>query len=110
MEKYELNKMIKGWFVGDFMPTVLKTKDVEVSVKRYSKGESESKHFHKIATEITTVISGRIKMCDKIFVSNDIIVLKPGEVTDFEALEDSVTVVVKHPGASNDKYSIEQDF
>jgi quercetin dioxygenase-like cupin family protein len=107
MEKFDLNKMIKGWFVGDFTPTVLKTKDVEVSVKRYSKGDSELEHFHKIATEITTVISGKIKMCDSIFVSNDIIVLKPGQVTRFEALEDSVTVVVKHPGASNDKYTTE---
>jgi quercetin dioxygenase-like cupin family protein len=104
MEKYNLNNMIKGWFVGDFAPTVLKTKDVEVSVKRYTKGDSELEHFHKIATEITTVISGRIKMCNNIFVPNDIIVLKPGEITGFEALEDSVTVVVKHPGISNDKY------
>jgi hypothetical protein len=44
---------------------------------------------------------------NSIFVSNDIIVLKPGQVTRFEALEDSVTVVVKHPGASNDKYTTE---
>ena len=107
MEKYDLNKMIKGWFVGDFAPTVLKTKDVEVSVKRYAKGDSELEHFHKIATEITAIISGRIRMCESIFEPNDIVVLKPGEATRFEALEDSVTVVVKYPGAPNDKYIIE---
>ena len=104
MEKYELHKMTKGWFVGDFHPTVFQTQDCEVSVKRYAKGDNEPSHFHKIATEITVVISGRVFMCGKEFEENDIIVLKPGEQTNFEALEDSVTTVVKIPGAINDKY------
>ena len=37
--------------------------------------------------------------------AGDIIVMEPGEATDFECLEnDSVNVVVKLPGARNDKY------
>jgi hypothetical protein len=104
MEIFNLENMTKGWFVGDFEPTVLKTNDVEVSVKKYKKGDTEAEHFHKIATEITTVVYGKIKMCDKVFSSNDIIKLEPGEATAFEAIEDSLTVVVKYPGASNDKY------
>ena len=35
----------------------------------------------------------------------DIVVMEPNEATDFEALEDNtVNVVVKLPGANNDKY------
>ena len=35
----------------------------------------------------------------------DIIVIEPNDSTDFEALEDNtVNVVVKIPGANNDKY------
>lgn len=32
------------------------------------------------------------------------VILEPGEETDFEALSDAVNVVVKVPGAQNDKY------
>ena len=39
--------------------------------------------------------------------AGDIIVMEPHEVTDFECLEDeTINVVVKIPGANNDKYLI----
>ena len=106
MEKFNLKDMTKGWFIGNFEPTVLKTNDVEVSIKKYIKGDHEGKHFHEIATEITAVVFGKIKMFDTVFVENDIIVIKPGEATSFEALEDTLTVVIKHPGVNDDKYLI----
>ena len=34
-----LDDMTKGWFVGNFEPTVLNTEDVEVAVKKYKKGD-----------------------------------------------------------------------
>lgn len=100
-----LENMIKGWFVGNFDPSVLKTSDVEVAVKKYQKGDSESRHYHKIATEITVIVSGRVKMNDIEYGPGAIITLEPNEATDFIALEDNtVNVVVKYPGANNDKY------
>ena len=41
------------------------------------------------------------------YVQGDIIIMEPGDVTDFEALEDTVNVVVKIPGANDDKYLVE---
>lgn len=97
--------MTKGWFVGKFTPTVLSTNDVEVAVKRYRNGDYEAPHYHKIATEITVIAAGRVRMNGTEYKTDDIIILSPGEVSDFECLEDhTVTVVVKHPGASHDKY------
>jgi hypothetical protein len=104
MKIANLNDMIKGWFVGNFEPTVLKTNDVEVAVKRYKKGECEKRHYHKIATEITVIVEGKVKMNGYMYGKNDIVVIEPNEDTDFEVLEDTVTVVVKYPGANNDKY------
>lgn len=104
MKIYNLEQMIKGWFIGNFMPSAYKTSDVEVAIKKYCAGDTEREHFHKIATEITAVISGKIKMKNKIFSNSDIVLLKPNEITGFEALTDAVTVVVKIPGANNDKY------
>ena len=104
MKHAKLNEMVKGWFVGSFTPTAFSTDGCEVAVKYYKAGETEDRHFHKIATEITLVLSGRVRMAGKEWDEGDIVILEPGEATDFEALSDTVNVVVKVPGAQNDKY------
>lgn len=104
MKIANLSEMKGGWFIGDFLPTLVKTQAVEVGVKKYAKGDYAEKHHHKIATEITVLLSGSVRMNDHIYHADDIIVIEPGESTDFLALEDVITVVVKLPGAVNDKY------
>lgn len=105
MKTSKLEDMVKGWFVGNFEPTLLKTNDVEVAVKSYKKGDYEDRHYHKIATEITVIVSGRVKMNGVEYTKGDIVVIEPMESTDFECLEDGTqNVVVKFPGANNDKY------
>lgn len=105
MKTNNLKNMIKGWFIGNFEPSLLKTNDCEVAVKEYKKGDYEAKHYHKIATEFTIIINGRVKMNGIEYKAGDIIVMEPNEATDFECLEDGTkNVVVKIPGANNDKY------
>ena len=104
MKKAKLKDMVKGWFVGNFTPTLIATNLVEVAVKEYKKGEYEVRHHHKIATEITVITAGRVLMNGVEYIKGDIVVIEPFEATDFRVLEDSVTTVVKIPGASNDKY------
>jgi quercetin dioxygenase-like cupin family protein len=106
MKVDKLDRMVKGWFVGNFEPTVIKTNDVEVAVKKYKAGDYESAHYHKIATEITVIISGEVEMNGKKFIEGDIIVIEPNEPTDFRVLKDTITAVVKYPGANNDKYLV----
>lgn len=108
MYSARLADMTKGWFVGNFEPSLCKTNDVEVAVKKYKKGDSESAHYHKIATEITVVVSGRVEMFQQEWNAGDIIVVEPGDTTSFAALEDATNVVVKIPGANNDKYLVEE--
>lgn len=107
MKTAKLKDMTKGWFVGNFDPTLYRTNDVEVAVKTYKAGEHEAAHYHKIATEITVILSGKVGMCGSEFQEGDIVVMEPGEITDFTALTDAVNVVVKLPGANNDKYLAE---
>jgi quercetin dioxygenase-like cupin family protein len=104
MKHARLEDMVKGWFVGGFSPAAHATEACEVAVKRYAAGEREAAHVHRVATEITVVLSGRVRMNGREWSDGDIVVLAPGEPTDFEALTDAVNVVVKTPGALNDKY------
>lgn len=104
MIRRHLSEMVRGWFVGDFAPTLYRTQAVEVGVKTYRRGDAEAWHLHKIATEITVVVSGEIEMSGKRYGAGDIVVVPPGEGTDFVALTDCTNVVVKLPGATGDKY------
>lgn len=108
MKLAKLKDMKSGWFIGNFDPSLFKTNDCEVAVKSYKMGDKEVKHYHKIATEYTIVIKGKIKMFDGVYEEGDIIVVEPGDTTDFEALEDTMNVVVKIPGSNNDKYIVEE--
>jgi len=104
MRTFRLDEMFKGWFVGNFEPTVLRTDAVEVAIKHYPAGEQEARHHHRIAQELTAIVSGRVRMNGCVYGPGDIVLVDRFESTDFQALEDSCTVVVKLPGASNDKY------
>jgi hypothetical protein len=104
MQVLKLSTMTKGWFIGDFTPTAHCTQDVEVAVKSYRAGDAEAPHFHKIAREFTVVVSGTVRMNGQIYGPGDIVVIEPGEASDFQVLTDAVTTVVKVPGAPNDKY------
>jgi len=110
MKSERLENMVKGWFVGAFSPTVFNTDACEVAVKVYREGESESAHYHKIATEITVIISGEVQMCGKIWGAGDIVMLSPGEITSFLCLKNAITVCVKLPGALHDKYEINEEI
>ncbi|MAR68298.1 MAG: hypothetical protein CL833_13700 [Crocinitomicaceae bacterium] len=99
-----LDDMIGGWFVGDFEPSVIRTKDFEVAVKRYKAGDKEARHVHKVATELTVIISGKVLMNSQQYGEGSIIEIPPNTSSDFEAIENTVTVVVKTPSVSGDKY------
>jgi quercetin dioxygenase-like cupin family protein len=105
MRHHKLKDMVKGWFVGGFTPSVYATQDVEVAVKTYEAGAKEAWHFHKIATEITVIVSGEVSFNGQRFVKGDIVTVEPNEGMEFHALTDTTTVVVKIPGALGDKYT-----
>ncbi len=95
-----------GWFAGDFTPTLLPSKAFEVSVKYYQAGASEARHVHKIATEFTVVTQGMVRMNGVDYGAGTIVLVPPGESTDFTALTDACTTVLKVPSVAGDKYLV----
>jgi len=90
--------------VGNFNPTILPSNDVEVAIKHYKAGDHESSHHHKVATELTAIVSGRVRMSGEEIGPGEIVTIDAGQSTDFTALTDAVTVVVKMPCVAGDKY------
>jgi hypothetical protein len=106
MTVFSHSDMKGGWFVGDFEPACWRTGGFEVGCKQYRKGDSESAHVHRVATEITLILGGRARVNGHEFSNGTIIVLAPGESAKFEALEDTTTVVVKVPSVPGDKFPV----
>lgn len=107
MKIERLERMTKGWFVGNFAPTLFRTDEVEVAVKQYRAGDHEGRHCHRIATEITVIVSGEAEMSGQRLTAGDIVLLEPGESSDFRAMTDATTTVVKLPCVPGDKYEEE---
>ena len=103
MQIERIENFVAGWFIGNFEPTIYQTKDFEVAIKYFSKGDTEPSHKQIIATEITGVISGVIRMNSHKFQKGDLIRIIPGEFADFECLEDCSLICVKFPSDPTDK-------
>lgn len=104
MKKFQLKEFMKGWFIGPFIPTLNESNHFECAVKKYNAGDYEEKHYHKLSTEYTVIASGQVRMNNVEYGPDSIIEINPFEVTDFEALTDVITFVVKIPAVIGDKY------
>lgn len=99
-----IKSYINGWFIGNFEPTLVKSKDVEIAHHFYSKGFKGTPHTHKIATEYNYIISGKLFASGKELKGGDIFIYEPSEISDVEFLEDTDLIVIKMPSVPGDKY------
>jgi quercetin dioxygenase-like cupin family protein len=106
MQIHNIEKFVRGWFIGNFEPSLFKTDLFEVCYKKFKAGDTESKHYHRIATEYTLVTNGRIAINDVQYVEGDIIEVNPTDVVKFVAITDSSIIAVKIPCVKDDKYEI----
>jgi len=103
MLKSHLSEYTNGWLLGNFSPAVIQTDDFEVCVKSFKAGDCEASHYQVIATEITVVLSGKVRMGEILLAEDEILVVEPGEVVDFEALTDCKVLGIKFPSLPEDK-------
>ena len=103
MKLAKLSEFTNGWFLGNFNPSLFKSEDFEVCVKNFKRGDVEAAHFQKVATEVTVVLYGSVRMGDQILQVDDILIIYKGEVFDFEALSDCKVLGIKFPSLPDDK-------
>lgn len=106
MKTGKISDFCRGWVIGDFEPSFVKTKDFEVGILKHPKGEKWPAHYHKIATEYNILISGTMKLCDIELVPGDTFILEPYEVADPTFHEDCTIVCIKVPSSTTDKYLV----
>ena len=104
MKIENISQMKEGWFIGNFEPSLLKTDEFEVAIKKYSKGEYHAPHHHKIATEINYLIRGLVNANYKTIQPGQVFIFEPYEIAECEFLEDTEILVIKTPCVPGDKY------
>ena len=73
-----------GWFIGNFLPTALKTHGVEACARWHMEGEKWPKHFHEHSYEVNLLKEGQMSICGKKLCGNDIFIIEPNEIADLE--------------------------
>lgn len=106
MKVDKLTNFHRGWIIGDFANSLLRTSDFEVCVRKHQKNEIYEVHYHKVVTEYNVLVSGKMIMCGVELNAGDTFIVEPNEISDPVFLEDSVVVCVKVPSIPEDKYLV----
>lgn len=106
MNVTNINDYYRGWLIGNFEPSLIKTDQFEVAVLTHKKNEVWPKHYHKIATEYNVLLEGKMTICGKDINKGDVFVIYPLEVADPIFLEDCKVLCVKVPSVIGDKYEV----
>lgn len=106
MQLFDFNHFQGGWFIGNFLPSILHTSMFEVCYKRHTKGEAWPAHYHKEGVEYNLLVRGTMKMHGKIIEPNTIFIMEPYEVADPEFLEDCEVLIIKVPSIPGDKFEV----
>lgn len=106
MIKHNIKDFWRGWFIGNFEPSVLRTEQFEVGVLEHKKGEQWKAHYHAVGTEYNVLLTGSMIICGETVRQGEIFIIAPNEVADPVFLEDCTVLCVKTPSLPGDKYEV----
>jgi quercetin dioxygenase-like cupin family protein len=106
MKITRLSDYVRGWIVGDFEPSILRTKDFEVGLLTHKKGEEWPKHIHELATEYNVLVQGKMRVNGQYIYEGEVFVIEKGEAAKPEFFEDCLVLVIKVPSVIGDKHEV----
>jgi hypothetical protein len=106
VQKHNLKNFTRGWFIGNFLPSVLRTPNFEVGVLSHSKGELWPAHYQRLATEYNLLLSGSLSINGELILVGEIFIVEPKEVAKPIFHEDCKVLCIKVPSIPHDKYEI----
>jgi len=103
MKVSRLEAMHRGWLIGDFTPSILRTSAFEIAYLHHKKDEVWPAHVHNIADEYNVLIRGSMKLNNETLSQGDIFIVKKGMITKAIFFEDCEILCVKVPSVPSDK-------
>ena len=102
----ELSDYWRGWVIGDFSPSILKTDLFEVGILKHQRNEDWPAHYHAEATEYNILVEGSMMIQEKIITAGTVFVLEKKEIANPIFLEDCTVVCIKVPSRPSDKINV----
>ena len=105
-ESYTLidrTKYTRGWLVGDFEPSILRTKEMDVGWMVHEKDEIWDFHYHQTCVEINFLVSGRMKINEEFIEPGQMFVFEKNIIACPLFLEKCTVLCIKIPSAPGDK-------
>ena len=106
MKKLKLKDMHRGWFIGNFEPSILRTELFEVGLLSHGKGEQWPEHFHAEATEYNLLVEGSMSVNNILIEVGDIFVFEQLETCKPVFHQDCKILCIKIPSIPGDKYEV----
>jgi len=103
---YKLEDMFRGWFVGNFEPSVFKHSGVEIGYLLHKKGEKWQTHYHNNLVEVNLLVEGKMILNDIEINKNEIFVIDKKVLACPIFLEDCRIMCIKIPSMVGDKIII----
>jgi hypothetical protein len=98
-----IDSFVRGWFIGDFEPSILRTKTWEVALLRHNKGEKWDFHYHAQADEVNVLLNGRMMLNGYEIRSRNVFTIPKKQIACPFFLEDCLILCIKTPSVIGDK-------
>lgn len=99
----DYTKNSKTWLIGDFFPSVYKTKDFEFGIHYHKAGEEGQTHYHRFSKEINVIMEGQVIINGKTFLNGDIFIIDEYVVSESYFIEDTTLLVIRNKSLPGDK-------
>jgi len=103
---YKLEDMFRGWFIGNFEPSIFKYSGVEIGYLHHKKNEKWQTHFHNNLIEVNLLVQGKMILNDIEINKNEIFVIDKKILACPIFLEDCYIMCIKIPSMVGDKIII----
>lgn len=103
---WNVYEFTRGWFLGNFSPSILDTSDFEIGILSHTKGETWPFHYHQEADEYNVLLQGKMLLNNHLLESNTQFVLYKNEIACPFFLEDCRVLCIKSPSRPKDKHIV----
>jgi NDP-sugar pyrophosphorylase family protein len=98
-----LCQTVRGWFIGDFEPSFLRTPGVEVGVLTHQAGEKWTPHVHEHCDEYNVLLDGSMTINGVPIARHDVFTFLRGAPSAPTFLTDCRVLCIKLPSVPGDK-------
>jgi hypothetical protein len=94
---------MRGWLIGNFEPSIVKTPDYEIGLLTHGKGEQWGFHYHQSSIEFNILLSGHFLLNNIPISAGTVFIINKNVIACPKFLEQCKILCIKIPSVPGDK-------